>query len=107
MICVSFIEFIWQGDGRVEERVELRYKVININSVAFTLTGNMYRRVVVNIDSVNFVSVSVGGSNVISTSLANTDYSLRDKTGWRFGFAGRTGSSTNKHSIKNLVISRA
>jgi len=99
-LTVSFIEF--QG-----ERVELRYNGNIINSTAFTLTGNMYRRVVVNIDSVNFVTVSVGGSNVISTSLANTDYSLRDKTGWRFGFAGRTGSATNKHSIKNLVISRA
>jgi hypothetical protein len=99
VLTVSLIEY--QG-----ERVELRYNGNIINSTAFTLTGNMYRRVVVNIDSVNFVTVSVGGSNVISTSLANTDYSLRDKTGWRFGFAGRTGSFTNKHSIKNLVISR-
>jgi hypothetical protein len=106
VLTVSFIEFIWQGDGRVEERVELRYNVNIINSVAFTLTGNMYRRVVVNIDSVNFVTVSVGGSNVISASLADTDYSSQDKTGWRFGFAGRTGALTNKHSIKNLVISR-
>jgi hypothetical protein len=99
-LTVSFIE--WQP----YERVELRYNGNIINSAAFTLTGNMYRHVVVNIDSVNFVTVSLGGSNVISTSLANTDYSLRDKTGWRFGFAGRTGARTNKHSIKNLVISR-
>ena len=99
VLTVSFIEY--QG-----ERVELRYNGNIINSAAFTLTGNMYRRVVVNIDSVNFFTLSVGGSNVISTSLANTDYSLRDKTGWRFGFAGRTGALTNKHSIRNLVISR-
>jgi hypothetical protein len=97
VLTVSFIEFN-------DDRVELKYNGNVISSAAFTLTGNAYRRVNVNIDSVNSVFVSVGGSNVISTSLANTDYSLRNKTGWRFGFASRSGGSTNKHSIKNLVI---
>jgi surface protein len=97
VLVVSFIEY--QG-----ERVELKYDGSLIQTSPFNLTGNAYRQVAVNLSPSSIVTVSVGGRNVLSSSLANTDYSLRDKTGWRFGFAGRTGAATNKHSIKNLDI---
>jgi len=100
VLTVSLIEY--QG-----ERVELRYNGDIIRTTAFDLTGDEYRRVVVNLSLSGIVTVSVGEAVVISTSsLADTDYSSQDKTGWRFGFAGRTGAFTNKHSIRNLVISR-
>ena len=78
VLVVSFIEY--QG-----ERVELKYDGSLIQTSPFTLTGNAYRQVAVNLSPSSIVTVSVGGINVISSSLANTDYSLRDKTGWRFG----------------------
>ena len=97
-LTVSFIEFEWQG-----QRVELKYDGTLIQTSAFTLTGSAYRHVVVNVDSSFSVFVSIGGINAISTVLPSTY--LSDKANWKFGFAGRTGLLTNKHSIKNLTIS--
>ncbi len=96
VLVVSFIEHLG-------ERVELRYNGDLLASKPFTLVNPSYRRVVVDVSSTNSISISVGGSMLISTDLSG--YDSLTKTGWRFGFAARTGAANNEHSIDNLAIS--
>ena len=99
ILVVSFIEYWLTGS-----RVELTYNGTRLATEEFQLMSPGYRRVVVGIDASNFITISVGSTIVISTNITETGYGNLDKTRWRFGFAGRTGSDTNKHSIDYLAI---
>ncbi len=95
-LVVSFVE--WGTD-----RLELRYNGTTITSVPFALSATAYRHIQVKVAKFD-ATVLVDGVVVISASLSDTSYATTDKTGWRFGFASRTGQYTNKHSIDNFAV---
>jgi len=99
ILVVSLVE--WQG-----ERLELRYNGSLLQRVylpSLSLVGDSLKRVVVDVSSTGSISISVNGNVWISNNLAG--YGTAAKTGWRFGFAARTGAINNFHCIDNLVIS--
>jgi hypothetical protein len=83
--------------------LHLRYNGNTIVSVPFA-TGDAYKHIHVMVGESNSITVLVDGIVMINTSLSGMNYYTTDKTGWKFGFASRTGADTNRHSIDNLSI---
>lgn len=99
ILVVSLVE--WQG-----ERLELRYNgslLQRVSLPSLSLVGDSLKCVVVDVSSTGSIRISVNGNVWISDNLAG--YGTVAKTGWRFGFAARTGAADNFHCIDNLVIS--
>ena len=97
-LVVSLIEYSTQ-------RVEIKLNGNVIQTAYVTLTGSNYQRIVINVDSSNKLSVSVGGVAVVNNLDLGATYGNADKSSWKFGFASRCGGLNNNHSIDNLVIS--
>lgn len=97
-LVVSFKEYL------SHKWLSLRYNDTTIQTVRFTPTGDAYKRIHVKVGIFNSITVSMGGTVMISASLTGTNYATTDKSGWRFGFASRTGMNINTHSIDNFSI---
>ncbi|NBR49933.1 hypothetical protein EBU02_14035, partial [bacterium] len=98
-LAVRFIE--WEGSL---SRVEVAYDGISLTSVRFALMNPAYRTVVIQVDELRRVSVSIGGTSVVSNISLPAAYATADKSAWQFVFAARCGGANNKHSLKNLLI---
>lgn len=70
---------------------------------AFNLRNSSYRTAVITIDNYGKFYLTIGGT-LIAGGIDLPGYISADKTGWKFKFSGRTGGSTDMHSIDNLDI---
>ncbi|NBV33391.1 MAG: hypothetical protein EBR81_06285, partial [Proteobacteria bacterium] len=96
-LVVSLVEY---GEQRVS--VSLNGNMLQTANV--TLIGNEYKKVVINIDDANQLSLSVGGVVLMSNVDLGSAYGTTDKSAWQFGFASRCGGLCNKHSIDNFSV---
>ncbi|MEI7773194.1 MAG: autotransporter-associated beta strand repeat-containing protein, partial [Verrucomicrobiota bacterium] len=96
-LVVSLVEY-------GEQRVSVSLNGNMLQTVNVTLTGNEYKKVVLNIDDANQLSLSVGGVVLMSNVDLGSDYGTTDKSAWQFGFASRCGGLCNKHSIDNFSV---
>jgi fibronectin-binding autotransporter adhesin len=85
------------------QRVEAKLNGALLQTGYIGLIGAAYKPVVVDVSASNQLTVTIGGTVVINTNLG-ASYASVDKSTWKFGFAGRSGVQTNKHSIDNLSI---
>lgn len=70
---------------------------------AFELRNFNYREVNLYVDPTGNLSLSIGGTQIIS-NLSIAGYTSADKSGWKFKFSGRTGGLNDTHRIDNLKI---
>ncbi|NBR96907.1 MAG: hypothetical protein EBT48_04810, partial [Verrucomicrobia bacterium] len=96
-LAVRLIEW---GDSRVE----VAYNGSLLAWAPFALKNPAYRTVVIQVDLSGQLSVSIGGTPVLSNISLPADYATADKSAWQFVFAARCGGANNKHSLKNLLI---
>lgn len=69
----------------------------------FDLRNSAYRSVNLSVNDNGYLSLSIGSTSIV-TGLLLPGYIAADKSAWKFKFSGRTGGSTDKHSIDNLNI---
>lgn len=93
------------GQGTASQiRINYNSTLIWSNNLkSFDLRNSAYRTVNLSIDSNGYLSLSIGGTSIVN-GLLLPGYSSTDKSDWKFKFSGRTGGSTDKHSIDNLSI---
>ena len=104
-IIVKFDTYDNAG-GTTNSQIRINYGGTQIwaNTLgAFNLRNNSYRAVIITVDGGGKLSLSIGGTSIVS-GLLLPGYAAADKTNWKFKFSGRTGGLNDKHSIDNLII---
>jgi hypothetical protein len=96
-LVVKFIEY-------ARSRIEVVYNGNELASVPFSLMDPNYRTVVIQVDDLRRISVSIGGTPVVSNVALPEAYAMEDKSNWQFVWGARCGGANNKHSLKNLSI---
>ncbi|MBS7232527.1 T9SS sorting signal type C domain-containing protein [Flavobacterium psychroterrae] len=89
-------------------RVRILYNGSSIFSsainVPFNIRTSSARNVVLSVDNNGKLSLSIGGTTVVSNLTLPANYLSSDKSNWKFKFSARTGASTDNHVIDNLTI---
>jgi len=81
------------------------YSIFNsaIN-VPFNLRTSTARNVVMSVDSNGRLTVTIGGTVIVSKLTLPASYLTDDKSNWKFKFSARNGGSTDIHVIDNVRI---
>jgi len=85
-------------------KVEAVYNGISLGAASFNPMNPDYRTVVIQVDLSGQLSVSIGGTFVLSKISLPAAYATADKSAWQFVFGARCGGQSNQHSLKNLLI---
>ncbi len=85
-------------------KVEAVYNGTSLGTANFNPMNPNYRTVVIEVDPSGQLSVSIGGTPVLSNISLPAAYATADKSAWQFVFGARCGGKSNKHSLKNLSI---
>jgi hypothetical protein len=85
-------------------KVEAVYNGISLGAASFNPMNPDYRTVVIQVDLSGQLSVSIGGTSVLSNISLPAAYATADKSAWQFVFGARCGGQSNQHSLKNLLI---
>ena len=85
-------------------KVEAVYNGTSLGTANFNPMDPNYRTVVIQVDLSGQLSVSIGGTPVLSNISLPAAYATADKSAWQFVFGARCGGKSNKHSLKNLTI---
>jgi hypothetical protein len=71
---------------------------------SFNIRSGNYRRVIIQVNASNQISVTVDGTPIWTNVQLPAAYATANKSTWRMGFSARTGGVSDKHSIDNLSV---